>query len=92
MKKIPEKIKTSFKAVISMGLLFVLTLLLGSACPKPQPKKSCQGWAVYGPRQCSTDEECVSQNGAGWYCNKDHAYTNPCGEKIPWPLCEQKKP
>jgi hypothetical protein len=53
-------------------------------------KKDCSGWAVYGPPPCHADEDCVKREGEGWYCNTEHYYTDPCGEKHPWPLCQPK--
>jgi hypothetical protein len=88
---------------MKLGLTMALALLMGSSCPKKDennqaaepvpapPKKDCSGWAVYGPPPCSSDEDCLQMEGEGWYCNREHYYTNPCDEKIPWPLCEPKK-
>ena len=54
----------------------------------------CEPVSVYGPPMCSSDEECVKENGEGWYCNKDHGYSDGCGGNISWPVCEPgpKKP
>lgn len=89
MKNAVIKSKYSIKKYYILILVFILNAILFPGCKKNE--KDCAGWAVYGPRPCSTDEECVKEYGDGWYCNTEHAYTNPCGEKIPWPLCEQKK-
>lgn len=86
MKPIKPGIKKIIRATLAAGLTLVLTLLLGSSCKKP-----CQPVSVYGPRPCQSDEECVKQNGEGWYCNQDHAYDTGCGQKAVWPVCEPKK-
>ncbi|MBI5529530.1 MAG: hypothetical protein HY897_24660 [Deltaproteobacteria bacterium] len=44
--------------------------------------------AAYGPQPapCETDAECVAQNGAGWYCDKDFVI-DVCGTLTTQPTC-----
>ena len=53
-------------------------------------KRPCEPVAVYGPPMCDSDEQCVKEQGEGWYCDKDHGYDDGCGGKISWPVCAQK--
>ena len=45
--------------------------------------------AYYGPKPCASDDECVKENGAGWYCDKGNAFVDPCGGATTWPMCKQ---
>lgn len=45
--------------------------------------------AAYGPKPCDTDEECVTGNGAGWYCDKNHQAGYCNGQPMTWPTCVQ---
>lgn len=61
----------------------------------PQPAQDvaaqdCSGMAWYGPPPCQTDEECVKQNGPGWYCDLDNKFDNGCGGTTEWPVCKKK--
>jgi hypothetical protein len=51
----------------------------------------CEPAAVYGPKPCGSDQECVDEYGEGWYCDKDHAYGDGCGGENKWPICMKKK-
>lgn len=46
------------------------------------------GYAIYGPRGCSTNADCASQGDAGFVCNVEAGVTDPCGNFKPWPVCE----
>ena len=61
--------------------------------PPPAPPKDepCEPVAIYGPPMCDSDEQCVKQNGPGWYCDQEHAYDTGCGGKAVWPLCAPPK-
>jgi hypothetical protein len=56
--------------------------------PKPDAD-ACQPSDIYGPLPCSTDEECVQRNAAGWYCDKTSGFTDSCGSRVSWPMCKQ---
>jgi hypothetical protein len=62
------------------------------AGPADIKDKDCPPVAVYGPQPCTSDEFCHKQKGPNWYCNKDAGFTDSCGNKISWPMCEEKKP
>ena len=49
----------------------------------------CGAVAWYGPPPCQSDAECVEWYGAGWYCNEEYTFTDPCGQPITFPTCEQ---
>jgi hypothetical protein len=48
----------------------------------------CEIKTYYGPPTCTTDQQCVDQYGAGWYCDKEHVIDRECGTK--WPMCMQR--
>ena len=60
---------------------------LGPADPGQVADADCPPVTVYGPQPCDTDEECVERNSEGWYCDKDHSYSDGCGGEISWPVC-----
>jgi hypothetical protein len=40
----------------------------------------------YGPPQCTSDEACVAEHGANWYCDRD----NRINHDVRWPLCKSR--
>ena len=58
----------------------------------PDATNDCQPMTYYGPMPCSDDPECESTYGAGWYCDQDNGYTDPCSGWIPWPACMPPPP
>lgn len=54
----------------------------------PDPGKDCGMVTYYGPKPCETDQECIDDYGAGWYCDTDNAFTDPCGGAVTWPMCK----
>jgi len=49
----------------------------------------CEPAAYYGPPPCSSDQQCVEWYGPGWYCDEEYTMTDPCGQPVTWPMCEQ---
>ncbi len=50
----------------------------------------CEFIAVdYGPAQCTSDAQCVSEHGANWYCAKD-AVDLGCGKQVQWNSCREQ--
>jgi hypothetical protein len=47
----------------------------------------CEPAAYYGPPPCSSDDGCIQQHGAGWYCDQGATVAGPCGEQVAWPAC-----
>ncbi len=47
----------------------------------------CQPVALYGPKPCQNDAECVTSNGPGWYCDLKNSFGNGCGGINTWPIC-----
>lgn len=62
----------------------------------PQADEACPIATVYGPPpECSTDEQCVEQHGAGWVCESGtRELDDGCGGKIAWPfgMCRRAAP
>jgi len=58
--------------------------------PAKVEEKPCEPRAIYGPRMCGSDEECVQEAGEGYYCDQNRTVDNGCGQKVTWPLCRQK--
>ena len=53
----------------------------------PDVKDECQPMAYYGPMQCSSDEECETQYGPGYRCDKSAGFNDPCNGFVSWPNC-----
>jgi len=56
--------------------------------PLDVSREACQPAALYGPKPCADDAECVTLNGAGWYCDKNNPVDDGCGHKSIWPVCK----
>lgn len=54
----------------------------------PDAMDGCAPMTYYGPPPCTDDAECVAQNGAGWYCDKNAGFMDACGW-VSWPMCLQ---
>jgi hypothetical protein len=50
----------------------------------------CPPMAFYGPPPCTSDDDCVSWYGAGWYCDSENTYPDGCGGTIAWAACKEK--
>jgi hypothetical protein len=50
-------------------------------------KDGCIPVALYGPKPCQNDSECVADHGAGWYCDLTNSFGNGCGGISTWPMC-----
>jgi len=49
----------------------------------------CTPVALYGPPPCTSDADCVSWMGQGWYCDTTNTFDNGCGQQSPWAMCVQ---
>lgn len=56
------------------------------------PDASCDPVALYGPQPCSTDGDCTTRMGAGWYCETVDYGSDGCGNRLTWPSCVQRGP
>ena len=44
--------------------------------------------ADYGPRSCSSDQDCRDEHDAGnWYCDRNHQVPSCNGQPMTWPTC-----
>ncbi len=55
----------------------------------PDAAQDCGLVTYYGPKPCATDQECIDDYGAGWYCDTENAFSDPCGGVTTWPMCKQ---
>ena len=51
---------------------------------------ACEPVALYGPKPCTSDDECITDHGGGWYCDKSNTFGNGCGGTSTWPICRQR--
>jgi hypothetical protein len=51
-------------------------------------KDGCMPVALYGPKPCLSDSECVTLKGAGWYCDQNNPVNDGCGHQSTWPVCK----
>jgi hypothetical protein len=77
------------KSVLWSGVMVVLVLLalLGIFGCVP-PDDNCEPAAYYGPPPCTDDQECVTQDGTGWYCDQENTFLDGCGQQVTWPVCK----
>ena len=52
--------------------------------------EECNG-TIYGPPECSSDEECVQTEGEGYYCDKENKMDDGCGDETVWSVCKKKE-
>jgi hypothetical protein len=57
--------RTIKKGIVAAGALVAVMGLPLVGCGDDEPTP------VYGVQTCETDQECIDENGAGWYCDKD---------------------
>lgn len=50
--------------------------------------EECEPTAVYGPRPCETDDECVEREGPEAYCDQENGFEDPCLGWVSWPTCK----
>jgi hypothetical protein len=61
-----------------------------AVCRQAEPDP-CAEVAYYGPPPCTSDEECVAANGAGWVCDEENTF-GPDECAVSWPVCRQAEP
>ena len=57
--------------------------------PDCKQQQSCLPKMLYGPPPCASDEQCQTEYGDNWYCDKS-SFDDGCGGTVNWPMCKQK--
>jgi predicted esterase len=85
-----KKIKLLKKAIKKTAP--VLLLILGAGCSNTtvNANLNCEPNSIYGPRPCIDDQECVTENGDGWYCDQNNSFDDGCGGTTTWPVCDKR--
>ena len=107
MRKMIKRYAGVLKPLMSRGIFLLLSFLFIYGCANRGGNKAneaddetngsgnidnCEPRMVYGPQPCESNQQCVEQNGEGWYCNLDHSYGDDgCGNELMWPVCEQSE-
>ncbi len=87
MQRILRGLSARRAQIVQLGSLLV-ALLLSVACKSITSSCTGEPKAYYGPPPCTTDQGCIDQYGAGWYCDKDHVIDQECSVK--WPTCAKR--
>jgi hypothetical protein len=79
------KAMTIKKRTVQLTLIVVGLLLTLSGCKEEKADSSCDDLAAYGPPPCTSDAQCVDENGSGWYCDKDYVvqWNEECSSTFP---------
>ena len=48
---------------------------------------ACEPLDYYGPMPCTSDAECETDHGAGWYCDEENTFDDGCGNISTYPIC-----
>ena len=64
----------------ALGSFPVVALLVSPSCLMygPQPDYGVQGCDDYPPAACIDDQECIDDNGEGWYCDEQALWDDGC--------------
>jgi hypothetical protein len=91
-------------ALVVIATLTILAAVLGgtvTACGTPSvfygppplndggPPDGCMPNALYGPPPCTSNADCVTRMGAGWYCATADFGNDGCGGHSTWTVCQQ---
>lgn len=88
MQSILRRLSVRRVQIVQLGSL-LLALLLSVACKRSTTSPCTDDpKAYYGPPPCTTDQGCIDQYGADWYCDKDHVIDQECNVK--WPTCAKR--
>jgi hypothetical protein len=87
MQSVLRRLSARRAQIVQLGSL-LFALAFSGACKTSTSPCNADPKPYYGPPQCATDQGCVDQYGAGWYCDKDRIIDQECGVK--WPTCAKR--
>ncbi len=77
-----KKLALRAAGILGLGLAMLVPVSCGDA-------DDCKSKAYYGPPPCQTDQDCIDEHGADWFCDKDHVIDEACG--VTWPTCVERQ-
>jgi hypothetical protein len=76
----------TMKKKLFVRILIGLLLSLSGCENETGDNRHCDDMVLYGPASCASDEQCVEEYGAGWYCDEDSPVGPPECD-LTWPAC-----
>lgn len=70
------------RKLAGVGSFPIIAMLAGAGCPVdaygPQPAYGIQDECDEPPVACIDDQECIDDNGEGWYCDEQALWDDGC--------------